>query len=311
MVNRINSLDLIKLLAICGVLLIHLMGKTPYGGIFWYAQAVPIFMVLMGYNCKDTISSKQILKSYIPYLIIFLASVALALYKQIPLSFEYLPVGFLPYQGPGSYWILLYFLFIIVSPLLYTLYKKSNDLLFISILFACSYLFELFYDLWGGVKFIYSSCPLRYIVCFGLGMVIKKNSCLWFVRRMWIPCLLSMLYLYLRNYTDIYINGLMFENCGWKTGENCFAAFYSAMLVAGLMYVYQNLSYFKILYWGRITYYIFLFQILWFAAGIRILPTNMYVRTIVTFPICFIGGYILYKVSFIIMNRYCLNGKIK
>lgn len=49
---RDNSLDLLKLFAIVSVILIHTGSKTSFFGIFWYAQAVPVFMVLLGYNCK-------------------------------------------------------------------------------------------------------------------------------------------------------------------------------------------------------------------------------------------------------------------
>ncbi len=150
MVNRIHSLDLIKLLAICGVLLIHLMGKTSYGGVFWYAQAVPVFMVLMGYNCKRSVSGNYIVKSYIPYLLIYLMTLILALYKHTPFSYDFMPLGFLPYAGPGTYWILLFFCFIVIAPFLHKIYERLNTSLFLLLLFASDYLFELYYDLWGG-----------------------------------------------------------------------------------------------------------------------------------------------------------------
>lgn len=98
----------------------------------------------------------------------------------------------------------------------------------------------------------------------------------------------------------------MFETFGWKTGENCFAAFYPAMLVAVMMHLFSNMRYFKLLFWGRITYYIFLFQILWFVTGYRLLPPDIIIRILVTFPICFLGGFALQKISMSIYNHFLI-----
>ena len=137
--RRSAALDLIKLFSICGVLIIHLVGKTSYGGIFWYAQAVPIFMVLMGYNSHAIIKWKSLGKAYISYLIIYVIlyviSLSIVLHNNTPFSYNFLPIGLLPYYGPGTYWILLYFLFVLISPLVHKLRKNMSIPLFLCTLF--------------------------------------------------------------------------------------------------------------------------------------------------------------------------------
>lgn len=308
--TRIAALDLIKLFSICGVLIVHLIGKTSYGGVFWYAQAVPIFMVLMGYNSSSTIKWKSLNKTYINYLIIYFISLSIALYKNIPFSFNFLPIGFLPYSGPGTYWILLYFLFILLSPLIHKLRRSMSIPSFLCLLFLLGWFFDLFYKpiLEGmGEKIIYSSCPLRYILCFGLGMIIKEKSPIWFIKNMWWFTLLSILYLYIKNYTHIFIPYLFFENEGWNTGENGFAAFYPSMLVALILYILRGMPYNKIFTLGAFTYQIFLFQILWFPIrGITEINSALWV--LLTFPCCFLGGYLLYKFSYKI--NYIINKNV-
>lgn len=155
---RIAALDLIKIFAICGVLLIHLVGKRDFGGIFWYAQAVPIFMVLMGYHCKDKLNWRAVGKAYVGYLLLFMASLVLALLANAPLSLRFLPLGFLPFEGPGTYWILQYFLFIFISPLLCRLRRRVPLHLFLLVLFMSGWAFDMMYELavenpncvWGG-----------------------------------------------------------------------------------------------------------------------------------------------------------------
>lgn len=145
--KRQASIDLLKLFAILGVLLIHLAGKKPMYGVFWYAQAVPIFMVIMGYNCKaDFPTKKKILNIYIPYVLIFIASLALTLVKDVPLSINYLPIGFLPVSGTGTYWILLFFLYIFIGPLIVRLNNSLGYKRLLPIIFAISWVYEMAYS---------------------------------------------------------------------------------------------------------------------------------------------------------------------
>lgn len=310
--KRQASIDLLKLFAILGVLLIHLVGKKLMYGVIWYAQAVPIFMVIMGYNCKaDFPTKKKLLNLYVPYALIFIASLALTLVKDVSLWINYLPIGFLPVSGPGTYWILLFFLYIFIGPLMVRLNNSLGYKTLLPIIFAISWIYEMTYSQidttnLGGVKFLYSSNPIRYMMCFSLGILIKQKTAQWFIKRMWPLCLLSILYLYVNNYSDIYIPSIMFTNYGWTTGENCFAAFYPAMICALFI---KNKSFNgddRILYFGKITYYVFLFQILWFVV-MGFLKARLGISTAIFAPFtivgCLIGGHILKVISQKILDK--------
>lgn len=76
MKERVLSIDIIKFLSIVGVLLIHIFGsKSMYGGVFWYAQAVPLFMIMMGYNSKSSFPAvKKIIVVFTPYILTYMIS---------------------------------------------------------------------------------------------------------------------------------------------------------------------------------------------------------------------------------------------
>ena len=119
---------------------------------------------------------------------------------------------------------------------------------------------------------------------------------MWFIKTMWGFFALSAMYLYVRNYTTLEIPLIFFNNEGWNTGENSFAAFYPAMLVALALHLFRDIKYFVILSLGRFTYHVFLFQILWFAIIRKYIQDNISLLFL-TFAACFAGGYIFSKTS--------------
>lgn len=306
--QRDKAQDLIKFLAIIGVLFIHILGnKREYFGIFWYAQAVPIFMVLMGYNATDQLpSAKKLLKFYIPYLLIFFSSFALCwMIGTFPLSkIDMLPIGLLPKSGPGSYWISLFFVFLFVIPFYKQLMDKYSTISVLFLVFFLSYLFEYQWNIGAvnGSRWLYASNPIRYSLCVCLGIFMKKIGADSYIRKIFIFSVFSAIYLYIINYTGTSLPYLRFVNMGWATGENCIAAFYPSILVAVLLFSFENLikndniilnTFIKV---GRNTYYIFLFQIIWFC-----IPNVTY-RSLLTIPFCIFGGYLLKKVSILLID---------
>lgn len=82
MKERVLSIDIIKFLSIVGVLLIHILGsKSMYGGVFWYAQAVPLFMIIMGYNSKLSFPSmKKMVLVFTPYILTYIISLSYVIF---------------------------------------------------------------------------------------------------------------------------------------------------------------------------------------------------------------------------------------
>lgn len=148
----------------------------------------------------------------------------------------------------------------------------------------------------GGVIYLYKICPFRYILCFGLGMIIKERSPQWYMKTFWPQACLSTIYLYMCNYTPTDVPCIFFDNAGWDTGENGFAAFYPAMQVALVMSLFRKMKDCKYLFLGRFTYHVFLFQILWFPI-VRRFVYNDVLFAILTFACCFSGGFLFYRIS--------------
>lgn len=70
------------------------------------------------------------------------------------------------------------------------------------------------------------------------------------------------------------------------------------------------MRYSKILFLGRFTYHIFLFQILWFAIFPHFV-TNKVVFTILTFICCFWGGHVFFLLSTRLSNRLTVLNHVK
>lgn len=299
--TRDNALDIIKCLAILGVLLIHILGnKRDFCGVFWYAQAVPVFMVIMGYNASEQLPTTQkLLRLYIPYLLVFFTSYLLGkLLGVVPSSkLDYLPVGFLPTAGPGTYWITLFFMFLFITPLYKQMMLRYPSIFVLAAIWCVSYLFEYQWDAGGvnGGRWLYASNPIRYSMCVALGIFLcQKGSC-FYIKYLFMFYVPSAIYLYAINYTSLSLSNLRFTNMGWSAGENCIAAFYPALIVAILHLLLRKLHnnfFVKITTTiGRNTYSIFLFQIIWFC-----IPNIPY-RNLLTIPICVLGGFILNRIA--------------
>lgn len=249
-------------------------------------------------------------KTYFPYFLIFLFSFILSLLL-IELHgitvdwYYYLPVGFLPSGGPGTYWVLMYFSFILISPILYRLKESMSVISLYGLMLLLDVSFELATNYQSGeTNFFYNSCLLRYFSCVGLGILLKKYGVKTCLKRMWIFMILSAAYLYLVNYSKMDIGYPW--NFRWKVGENFYASFYSLGMVCVFLLCFKGLKQYWFLYWGRITYHIFLFQILWFKVTA---PFIMSYPSILRFTInllaCFAGGYLLKVVSGKLLNVIC------
>ena len=302
MKERVLSIDIIKILSIVGVLLIHILGsKSMYGGVFWYAQAVPLFMIIMGYNSKLSFPSiNKMALVFTPYILTYMISLLYVILIAAKSgswggnnAIHYLPIGFLPAGGPGEYWIPLFFISLFFIPILNRFSYKHGAIKTLIICVLVSYLFELFCSMININKWLYVCNPIRYSVCIQIGIVLKTKK----IKIIYLLPLaaLSIVYLYLINYSKMELPYLRFENGGWKSGENCLSFFYSWFLYIILSSCFSKVKESYLTRLGRYTYTIFLFQIIWFSIfyGRILSPYN----ASFAIPICVIGGVLLDKVS--------------
>ena len=208
-------------------------------------------------------------------------------------AIHFLPIGFLPAGGPGEYWIPLFFISLFFIPILNRFSNKHGAIKTLIICVLVSYLFELFCSMININKWLYVCNPIRYSVCIQIGIVLKTKK----IKILYLLPLaaLSIVYLYLINYSKMELPYLRFENGGWKSGENCMSFFYSWFLYSIFFLLFSKVKESYLSKLGRYTYTIFLFQILWFSIAFSKIPFPY--NGLLTIPLCIIGGVILDNVS--------------
>lgn len=302
------QVDALKAFAIALVVLDHSLTwdlKSLIGGVFWERTAIPIFMILMGFNIGLSFKNKgattlrelysrayfknKIERYVFPFLLLYWGSLILGLYYDSFTWNEYTLIGWLPFWGPGNWFIPVLFSSILILPLVYRGYISYPKLT----VFLC-FMSEILLQL-----FLFYNIPLQlvdghwqftsYAAAF-LTSVIRTNVLfllpavglgLWFTdspnikakrnRLMWVALPLSVIYMFayqILGYRAYIIDGIYKHNLIW--GDYTFLVIpYTAFLfLLAMRYLpstpqtrLQNL----IQRAGRASYHIFLVQILYYS----------------------------------------------
>jgi fucose 4-O-acetylase-like acetyltransferase len=269
--TRVGQVDAIKAIAIFLVLVDHsLSDQIVYStwGMLHIAQAVPVFMVLIGYAGQWGTVHRRLVRLLVPFVILWLASLALALaHGEQPVGWMTL-VGYLPYPGPGNFFIPIVFCICLLLPVLRWLAGRSS-LLLLLVTGAVDLGFELAAPhirlFTEGHPFYYSEAFPRYLLAVGFGFWLAKNPRLRWV----VPLgLASLAYL------------VTSRLAGWQPpflpdwgADDLLGVGYSTLLVAlGLRFLPAKPP-LVVSAIGQATYHIFLFQILLFSI-IRDVPMS-------------------------------------
>ena len=303
----IPSIDIVKALAIIGVLLTHtidyhFLNLTGY--IFHINQAVPVFMVLSGVTLMLTFGKsgkmyslveyfrKRIRRFIFPFLIIFVISLLFGVLRNnYYIGFESL-IGSLPVSGPGNYYVTIVIELLIIAPILIYFYKKTPRLLIVGMVLSDLF-FELLaphLSLFANNSYLYEACILRYFAAIALGMFIAeeylRNGEVNLKNKKYLIVLLflpiAIIYLCLGLF---FQQPFPFFETEWGT-QNISSFTYTLVIVTILLnskiekyFSSKTLSIFTLI--GKSSYHIFLVQILFFGFGlsiINILPSqNMYI----------------------------------
>ncbi|MFW9799454.1 MAG: acyltransferase [Candidatus Thorarchaeota archaeon] len=156
------QVDALKAFAIALVVLDHSLTwelKSLVGGVFWERTAIPLFMIIMGFNIglsfkhKGTTTLRELyswsyfkskIERYVlPFLILYLASLILGVYFNSFTWNEYTLIGWLPFWGPGNWFIPVLFSSIVILPLVYRGYI-SYPKLTVFLCFMSEILLQLF-----------------------------------------------------------------------------------------------------------------------------------------------------------------------
>ena len=283
---RNQQQDILKGIAIILVIVSHLFARffSASFNLFIFYQAVPIFLLFIGFNGFNSLERNSNIKIYyqkalkrifIPFLIfafvafvfdIIINKLPLLVSDLYPLVFVFinnLITGHYTLLAPGYYFMTLVFQLIILLPIIHYSYKRFPKSTLISFIIF-NFLFEV-YAITAGEYFINSwyNSAFRYLFLIGIGIWLAEDY-KFNKRNLFIPitAVLSIVYLIL-----FLIYGNSFFVLG---GAYIFlaAAYPGLIVMLGLNFLPNKNN---ILAWfGRHCYIIFLIQMLLFGIWINL-----------------------------------------
>jgi peptidoglycan/LPS O-acetylase OafA/YrhL len=290
---RLAQIDLLKGLAILAVLALHTLTAAQLSDSaarFWIAQAVPVFVVLMGLNAtgsmwrrgraglRELYSRRYLLsrldRLYVPFLPVLAVSCAVALVRGTLTPggiVAGLVVGLLPYSGPGNYFITFAFQFAVLFPLFYWAYRRAPAAVVVAG-FAAAAVFELaapHVAVLAQHITLFESLFVRFLPYVALGamladrMVHGRGLPRWW----WLAGAISVAYLVA---LTVDASVITISLAGLRDfGQTSLGAFYPALLIAlGLRWLPRTATSAParlLATLGIASYEIFLVQILWFS----------------------------------------------
>ncbi|MHA1925273.1 MAG: acyltransferase family protein [Candidatus Thorarchaeota archaeon] len=302
------QLDVLKAIAIAFVVLDHSLTwniKHAIGGPFWERTSIPFFLLVMGFNMgisfrnsgattlRELYSrvyfSKKIKRYVFPFILLYALSILTGFYFSSLEFNQYSLIGWLPFWGPGNWFIPVLLSSILVFPAVYWAFTKSPK---VTVLLC--FLSEIYLQLIMSIaaplvlvngSYVFSSAEAAFLTT-----IIRTNILfllpavamgLWFSsgfdlkdkrnRFMAAAFPLSFIYLLAYQFFDFrfaIIDGIYKFNLIW--GDYTFLVYpYSALIfLLAMKYLPsepQNRLHGFFSKIGRATYHIFLFQIFYFS----------------------------------------------
>jgi hypothetical protein len=139
------QLDVLKAIAIAFVVMDHSLTweiKGALGSVFWERLSIPFFLIVMGFNMGNSFRYREgkslgnlysldyfrrkVKRYVLPFAILWLASLALGITLGYIDTSEYLLLGYLPFWGPGNWFIPLLFGSILIFPIVYWMFERAR-----------------------------------------------------------------------------------------------------------------------------------------------------------------------------------------
>lgn len=297
------QLDVLKAIAIVFVVMDHSLTwavKGDIGSLFWERLSIPFFLIVMGFNAgmsfkyrngKDLRSmysrdyfKRKIVRYVFPFLVLYMISILLGFYFGYLNVNEYLLLGYLPFWGPGNWFIPLLFGSIVVLPVVYWFFKRDPILTMI-MCFLSEIELQLIMYVWFPYPiesalegFIVSAIRVNvlfFLPAIALGMWFSEGHDL-FDRRNWFVFIYAaMSVIFMLDYTTHILQNMTGSVGGTFTfidalirGDYTFLFYgYAALIVLIVMKLVPAQPKGKIELFiqkiGKASYHILLFQILW------------------------------------------------
>jgi O-antigen/teichoic acid export membrane protein/peptidoglycan/LPS O-acetylase OafA/YrhL len=279
--QRLDQVDLMKALAVLGVLVQH--GLTPGTrrdmlSSLHADQAVPVFVVLTGLLLSRRVPGRAYLgrrlaRLLVPFAVIWVAAlVAGVLAGSVYLGAQ-TPLGALPVTGPGNYYVPVALQLALLVPFVTWAYRRAPRATLVACL-AADAAFELAWANVGAIErtlgsaseFVYDASALRYLFALALGIWLadgtppgRHRS-----RLLWLGVAVAVAYLVLEQALGA---GFPLFEPGFERRTNFIVACFPALLVAlGLRWLPAAAprALAPAAQIGRASYHVFLVQIVWF-----------------------------------------------
>jgi peptidoglycan/LPS O-acetylase OafA/YrhL len=295
------QLDVLKALAIALVVMDHSLTwevKGAIGSTFWERQAIPIFLIVMGFNMAYSFKysgattlgelysweyfKSRIVRYVFPFAILYMGSILVGLYTGTLNFDEYTLLGVLPFWGPGNWFIALLFGSIIVFPFVYWLFERQPTLTLILCFLAeivmqgIMYIW-LLYPIDSALEGFLTSAIRINVIFFlpavGLGLWFSKGYNLFSMRNWFVIPYYIFSFVFMIDYTtdilssipNVFGEGITLIQIFFRGDYTLLFYGYAAMIFIGAMTLIPQTPSGKmqrvIQRIGRASYHIFLFQI--------------------------------------------------
>lgn len=317
--TRQNWVDYLKVIAIIFIIITHDPWSVENSKLFVYSlivdMAVPIFMIISGYNYTYSCRKKNIakiadvyniaqlkerlLRIVIPFIIMYFGEVCLLFvlkqeeYTMNRLLRDMLMGGY----GPGAYYTPIMLQAILVMPLLYWFLKKYR-IVALYIVFLVNLFFEIAWTFFAINDGLYSRCIIRYVFLIALGIYWCEFGEGSIRRKTLYICFVAGL---------IYIIGTQYiwEPVIFKrwTTTSMMVGFYLLPILLIFCMVTRKLKINGrvgnvIILCSNATFHIYLFQMLYYYAGVQRIfgEVSIVLRIMGSTIVCISGGCIFYYI---------------
>lgn len=318
------SIDFLKCLCIVSVIVLHsltLAQKKSIGDAYYLLQAVPLFIIISGYNFTNSYLHKnisireaykkenlkpKIVRILFPFLIMYIIQVLIIVFiRKENLTFNQYIIAFMQGGwGPGSYYVPLMLQLILTIPVLYFIAKFNKyNVLILSFLF--NLLFEVIIYNIDLPNSIYKLCLLRYFFALGLGVYYAYSN-IRFNLIIIFGAIISLIYITMVE----YLNYIPIAHKDWRS-QNTLSYLYPFSIFVITVQNRYKLGYYcdkfiKLI--GKSTYHIFLFQKLYFWqfwSMLQMTVHNTILRIISNIFICLLGGVLFYLIEIALSDILC------
>lgn len=329
MKTRDNSIDIIKALAIISVIILHslsVQSRNDILGPLHVYQAVPIFMILVGYNNTTSYINKNIntwnecykftniagkLERIVrPFIFIWLLEMIIIFTRKVPITWKELLKTFIKGGfGPGSYFIVIMIEVIFIFPLFYKLALRNKNLLLL-LTFIINVIFEIYVFKTGIGNELYKVIFIRFLFAIGLGIYLalgKPNKFL-----LVIGTIFSLAYIISVHYYG-FTPPVQLD---WES-QNVYSFFWPLALVIVSMKIFPKSSTTKfgefLCTIGKASFNIFLIQkvYFWLLSDLFKIDSTIFIKSLLNICICTFIGVIFYFIEHDILkyirNNYKYN----